>query len=98
MTVVSLDMAYRSFLEVWQALTRLDTPPLSNRRHPDSRIAPDAGSPKCLDRAKEHHRDSASVIGLGSFAARHGTGDLENQPRMTDRDRVHVIAAAELIG
>jgi putative transposase len=33
-------MAYRSFGRVWQASTRLDTPPLSNRRHPDSRIAP----------------------------------------------------------
>jgi hypothetical protein len=40
MTVVSLDMAYRSFREVLAGFdTRLDTPPSINRRHPDSRIA-----------------------------------------------------------
>ena len=36
MTVVSLDMAYRGSGKL---ITRLDTPPLSNRRHPDSPIA-----------------------------------------------------------
>src|SRR6476620_4147475 len=40
MTVVSLDMAYRSFREVLAGFdTRLDTPPSIKRRHPDSRLA-----------------------------------------------------------
>ena len=34
-----LDMAYRLLREFRQAFTRLDTPPLSNRRHPGSDIA-----------------------------------------------------------
>jgi len=34
-----LDMAYRLLQEFRQAFTRLDTPPLSNRRHPGSSIA-----------------------------------------------------------
>ena len=34
-----LDMAYRLLREFRQASTRLDTPPLSNRRHPGSDIA-----------------------------------------------------------
>jgi hypothetical protein len=38
MTVVSLDMAYRSFREVLAGLTPT-TPPSINRRHPDSRLA-----------------------------------------------------------
>src|SRR4051794_22033335 len=41
MTVVSLDMAYRSFRGGSGRLdTRLDTPPISHRHHPVSRIAP----------------------------------------------------------
>src|SRR6267143_5465058 len=40
MTVVSFSMAYRSFRGGSGRLhTRLDTPPLINRRHPDSCIA-----------------------------------------------------------
>ena len=42
MTVLSLDMAYRSFRGGSGRLdTRLDTPPISFRHHPDSRIALD---------------------------------------------------------
>src|ERR1700694_3833264 len=41
MTVVSFSMAYRSFRGGSGRLhTRLDTPPLINRRHPDSCLAP----------------------------------------------------------
>jgi hypothetical protein len=41
MTLVSLDMAYRSFRGGSGRLdTRLDTPPSINRRHPDSGLAP----------------------------------------------------------
>jgi hypothetical protein len=54
--------------------------------------------PECLDRTEGHHRDSPSVIGLNSFATRHETADLESQTQMTDRNRVHVVAAAKLIG
>src|ERR1700732_2049183 len=51
MTVVSFSMAYRSFRGGSGRLhTRLDTPPLINRRHPDSCLArpgpdTDAASP-----------------------------------------------------
>jgi hypothetical protein len=38
--VLSLVMAYRLLREFRQAVTRLDTPPLSPRHHPNSRIAP----------------------------------------------------------
>jgi len=37
--VLSLVMAYRLLRKFSQAFTRLDTPPLSNRRHPGSAIA-----------------------------------------------------------
>ena len=36
---VSLVMTYRSFRRVWQASTRLDTPPCSACHYPDSVIA-----------------------------------------------------------
>jgi hypothetical protein len=36
-------MAYRSFGRLWQASTRLDTPPGSISHHPDSGIAQAAG-------------------------------------------------------
>jgi hypothetical protein len=38
-TVLSLVMEYRPLREFRQAFTRLDTPPLSIRHHPDSAIA-----------------------------------------------------------
>jgi hypothetical protein len=38
---IGLDRAYRSFGRVWQASTRLDTPPFSDSHHPDLVIAPD---------------------------------------------------------
>src|SRR5271155_5305404 len=48
MTVVSLDMAYRSFRGGSGRLdTRLDTPPSIKRRHPDSHLAPRAVALSC---------------------------------------------------
>src|SRR5512132_265544 len=42
MTVVLSTWRIAPSWRTWQALTRLDTPPLSNRRHPDSPIAHEA--------------------------------------------------------
>src|ERR1700724_3364786 len=54
MTVVAFSMAYRSFRGGAGRLhTRLDTPPLINRRHPDSCLAPSLSS-RCSIGSPEH--------------------------------------------
>jgi len=70
--VLLLDMAYRLLLEFRQAFTRLDTPPFSNRRHPDSGIARAPRSEQLglwgLHR-QQHRADRAHARDLGKAPA-----------------------------
>src|ERR1700730_12296312 len=85
MTVVSFSMAYRSFRGGSGRLhTRLDTPPLINRRHPDSCLA---------------HLVAGAIIelnGTRAFVGRHRLGVLEHAARFKvsgDPRRAKCVAA-----
>jgi hypothetical protein len=66
MTVVSLGMAYRSLREVLAVDTRLDTPPSTKRRHPDSAIAPGRRKPDVK---------SMAITGVAKSAAQPSRGE-----------------------
>ena len=57
-------MAYRLLREFRQASTRLDTPPLSIRHHPDSAIAP---APEPIGSALSHDTDLQRASRLMPF-------------------------------
>ena len=96
---LGLDRAYRSFGRVWQASTRLDTPPCSGRHHPVSAIA------------RRHAGDDASIgietgpmtpwlvhelrgrgLNVVCFDARHASAALKMQMNKTDQNDAEGLA------
>ena len=76
-----LDMAYWLLREFRQAFTHLDTPPLSNRRHPDPAIA-------------RNRQGCAQAASVSSANVTRGLGQTFGDRCRNVRQRAMVIAFA----